>query len=1070
MSTEFNDSQHFGFFMTGTTLTSSTGKYLRQSELVLAALRAQGVFDNMVDGTVPPATDKLWLDKNTDPAVLKEWDPTGSAWAPMTFQRLFGRAIVTAMATPTGTANALVVAQPSPFIPNRMYSLAPVLDNTGAATIQVTGVGTFAVKYTDGTDIEAQEFKAGSPTILLFTGSRFEVIFKVADVYAASDTAVAAAASVNIKNVENRTALKSLNTMVTTLSFLREGGREGLFKWTSGNFSTQIAADTQEGLYIKADAIASTAGAWVRQGGWAVSGAQAEWFGAIADYNTSTGGGTDNTPAFNAAFAIVPFVTAGRGYFKVSGSGITVPPYGRLFGVSNGYASQLLDSTSWDTAPGTVLVPRSMTQSHTINAMITQCELSGGKLANPNAGAAYTTSSGTRLNNYFLTDFTNQNASGATAATPRAFSVVVKMKHGALIRGIHIRTTRTGGSVIDPQSSDTNFGDAPDIGILAENPFNAQIDNCSTTWVFRIANVAALTYDAGDGYQPQGDRFKISNCDFRGHTPLIVRNYDVCPVSAVSATEIRTWWFKSHRFPPTGSIIADGVTYTYSSLTYDGVDELVFGGLSANPVTNGLQVGDELYRGEDASNFGFGGLTVENSFIRTNFAPNSLLSTDGTFSDRFDFSGKAFELSGRAVRGIHFRNVYIHTREDIIGFIHDAGDIYIGGYHEGKVTSVGDPAARFIALSLAAKAAGVGSVPHPFGEATNVHFIDWSQTESSTDRTPTFRTSATIGRFGTTDGLFEPNITSADDYAYAQGTTGTPLLFRGPKVRGDGHEIILKNAANSNRASMDSTGRWAFGILPSGTTDAVLPQIGNFFNSGGCIVLARNVASATATGFRADNTGGTADFIADGAGNAAIRIGGTQHFVGATTVWRSQSDNDKSCGSASFRWTQLFAATATIGTSDEREKEFIEGIRDVVLDAWGQVEWVQFKMRDAVERKGDGARLHFGLIAQRVRDVFESNGLDPFAFGLLCYDKWDDEWQDVYEEVESEEPVINPDGSVSTTIIVKEVATGEKQRILVAGDRFGLRYEECFALEAAYQRRRISRIEASLNDGSSSRV
>ncbi|WP_201273150.1 hypothetical protein [Sinorhizobium meliloti] len=194
MSTEFNDSQHYGFFMTGTTLTSSTGKYIRQSELVLAGLRAQGVFDNMTDGTTPPGITSLWLDKNSDPAVLKEWDPTGSAWVPVTFARLFGRAIVTAMAIPTGTGNAVVVAQPTPFIPNRMYSLTPIADNTGAATIQVTGVGTYAVKYTDGSDIAAQELKTGNPTILLFTGTRFEILFALADIYQIRDQVVAIAA------------------------------------------------------------------------------------------------------------------------------------------------------------------------------------------------------------------------------------------------------------------------------------------------------------------------------------------------------------------------------------------------------------------------------------------------------------------------------------------------------------------------------------------------------------------------------------------------------------------------------------------------------------------------------------------------------------------------------------------------------------------------------------------------------------------------------------------------------------------------------------------------------------
>lgn len=68
----------------------------------------------------------------------------------------------------------------------------------------------------------------------------------------------------NIKNVADRTALKALNTAVTTLAFLGEAGREGAFKWTVGDYSTQIAADTQEGVYVKADAIAATAGAWVR--------------------------------------------------------------------------------------------------------------------------------------------------------------------------------------------------------------------------------------------------------------------------------------------------------------------------------------------------------------------------------------------------------------------------------------------------------------------------------------------------------------------------------------------------------------------------------------------------------------------------------------------------------------------------------------------------------------------------------------------------------------------------------------------------------------------------------------
>lgn len=52
MATEFDNSLQWRLFLTGTTLTSETSKYVRVSELVLSALRATGVFSNMGDGIV----------------------------------------------------------------------------------------------------------------------------------------------------------------------------------------------------------------------------------------------------------------------------------------------------------------------------------------------------------------------------------------------------------------------------------------------------------------------------------------------------------------------------------------------------------------------------------------------------------------------------------------------------------------------------------------------------------------------------------------------------------------------------------------------------------------------------------------------------------------------------------------------------------------------------------------------------------------------------------------------------------------------------------------------------------
>ena len=45
-------------------------------------------------------------------------------------------------------------------------------------------------------------------------------------------------------------------------------------------------------------------------------------------------------------------------------------------------------------------------------------------------------------------------------------------------------------------------------------------------------------------------------------------------------------------------------------------------------------------------------------------------------------------------------------------------------------------------------------------------------------------------------------------------------------------------------------------------------------------------------------------------------------------------------------------------------------------------------------------------------------------------------------------------------VIAQEVI----QQEIMAGDRYGLRYEECFAVEAAYQRRRFERLEQRFED------
>lgn len=156
------------------------------------------------------------------------------------------------------------------------------------------------------------------------------------------------------------------------------------------------------------------------------------------------------------------------------------------------------------------------------------------------------------------------------------------------------------------------------------------------------------------------------------------------------------------------------------------------------------------------------------------------------------------------------------------------------------------------------------------------------------------------------------------------------------------------------------------------------------------------------------------------------------------------ADNGQNLGGSNNRWSTVFAGTGMINTSDAREKTQPLPIDDAVLDAWADVNYVAFQWLDMIEQKGtDQARVHFGLIAQHVRDVFERHGLDGTRYGLLCYDEWENEYA----------PVLDPETGEPTDT---------QELVRSAGNRWGIRPDQCLFLEAAYQRRELQRLRDKL--------
>lgn len=158
--------------------------------------------------------------------------------------------------------------------------------------------------------------------------------------------------------------------------------------------------------------------------------------------------------------------------------------------------------------------------------------------------------------------------------------------------------------------------------------------------------------------------------------------------------------------------------------------------------------------------------------------------------------------------------------------------------------------------------------------------------------------------------------------------------------------------------------------------------------------------------------------------------------VRVDTAITPTSPNTNTVGSATRPWSGGFTQTAYTVTSDEDCKSDPLEITDAILDAAEEVQLVQYQYLDRIEEKGnDGARWHFGAIAQRYVEAFERHGLDAHRFGFICYDEWGDSPAVIDEDT----------GDVITPAIE-------------AGSRYGIRYEEMLVMEAALQRRNYARL------------
>jgi hypothetical protein len=151
----------------------------------------------------------------------------------------------------------------------------------------------------------------------------------------------------------------------------------------------------------------------------------------------------------------------------------------------------------------------------------------------------------------------------------------------------------------------------------------------------------------------------------------------------------------------------------------------------------------------------------------------------------------------------------------------------------------------------------------------------------------------------------------------------------------------------------------------------------------------------------------------------------------------------------------IYATNGSINTSDRTEKQDI----DVMSEAETRVAVAckglmrKFRFIDAVEAKGDDARIHFGIIAQDLQDAFAAEGLDASRYAMFCSDTW---WEAdrVVPAVEAVDATLDDEGNQITEAVVavaEHTVTDKFMTLEKAPEgatertRLGVRYSELLA-------------------------